>query len=169
MSRKIENQLLVGGSIMIAPIYEQNSAGRYVYCPEDMLLWKVSDFKNRKFTVVRKGHMYLDVDIDEVPIFIRKNSMLVIGNPAKNIDSLDNRELNVIAFVEGTAEYTYYDDDGVSFDYKKGKYLNMEIRIKKIKDDYKIDVKNSSKNYLNKLNFEIVDEKGNLKKKTVYI
>lgn len=169
MSRKIENQLLVGSSIMIAPIYEQNSVGRYVYCPEDMLLWKVSDFKNRKFTVVRKGHMYLDVDIDEVPIFIRKNSMLVIGNPAKNIDSLDNRELNVIAFVEDTAEYIYYDDDGVSFDYKKGKYLNMIIKIKKIKDDYKIDVKNNSRSYLNKLNFEIVDEKGNLKRKTIYI
>jgi alpha-glucosidase len=83
MSRRIENQLLVGGSIMIAPVYEENSTGRYVYCPEDMLLWKVSDFKSRKFNVVKKGHMYLDVKLDEIPIFIKKDSMLIIGNAAK--------------------------------------------------------------------------------------
>lgn len=168
-SRRIENQLLVGGSIMIAPVYEENSAGRYVYCPEDMLLWKVSDFKNRKFNVVKKGHMYLDVELDEIPIFIRKDNILVIGNTASNVDSLDNRELNVIAFVENKAEYIYYDDDGISFDYKKGNYSKITIKIEKTKNDYNIDVKNSKNSFLNKLNFEIVDQEGTLSKKTIYI
>ena len=37
-ARIVEDQLLVGESIMIAPVYEQNAIGRYVYLPEDMLL-----------------------------------------------------------------------------------------------------------------------------------
>jgi alpha-glucosidase len=169
MSRRIENQLLVGGSIMIAPVYEENSTGRYVYCPEDMLLWKVSDFKSRKFNVVKKGHMYLDVKLDEIPIFIKKDSMLIIGNAANNVDSLDNRELDVIAFVENKAEYIYYDDDGISFDYQKGNYSKVTIKIEKIRNDYNIDVENSKNSLLNKLNFEIIDQEGNLSRKTIYI
>ncbi|MBO4678574.1 MAG: alpha-glucosidase, partial [Lachnospiraceae bacterium] len=35
-AREVEDQLLVGDSIMIAPVYEQNANGRYVYLPEKM-------------------------------------------------------------------------------------------------------------------------------------
>jgi alpha-glucosidase len=84
--------------------------------------------------------MYLDVKLDEIPIFIRKDSMLIIGNAANNVDSLDNRELDVIAFVENKAEYIYYDDDGISFDYQKGNYSKVTIKIEKIRNDYNIDV-----------------------------
>ena len=36
--REVEDQLLVGDSIMIAPVYEQNRTGRNVYLPEEMKL-----------------------------------------------------------------------------------------------------------------------------------
>lgn len=35
-ARRVEDQLMVGESIMIAPVYEQNARGRYVYLPENM-------------------------------------------------------------------------------------------------------------------------------------
>ena len=35
---RVEDQLMVGESIMIAPVYTQNATGRYVYLPEDMLM-----------------------------------------------------------------------------------------------------------------------------------
>ena len=36
MARRIEDQLMLGNEIMIAPVYEQNAKGRYVYLPEEM-------------------------------------------------------------------------------------------------------------------------------------
>lgn len=167
MSRRIENQLLVGDSLMVTPIYEENAVGRYVYLPEDMLLWKVKDYKNREYSVVKEGHSYLDVDIDETPIFIRKNKMLVIGNHAQNVDSIDNRELNIIAFFNDRAEYIYYEDDGKTYDYKRGKYGEISIEIKKNEINYIINVVKKGNTSLKKLNFEIVDVDGNIERKVV--
>ncbi|MCQ6963927.1 hypothetical protein PV02_12775, partial [Methanolobus chelungpuianus] len=72
----------------------------------------------RKYEILEKGHRYLDIDIDEIPIFIRKNKVLVLGKHANTVDDIDNEELVVIAFVEDKASYTYYDDDGRTLDYR---------------------------------------------------
>ncbi len=36
MAIRVEDQLMLGNEIMIAPVYEQNARGRYVYLPEEM-------------------------------------------------------------------------------------------------------------------------------------
>ena len=36
MAIRVEDQLILGNEIMIAPVYEQNARGRYVYLPEEM-------------------------------------------------------------------------------------------------------------------------------------
>ena len=33
---RVEDQLMLGGEIMITPVYTQNAKGRYVYLPEEM-------------------------------------------------------------------------------------------------------------------------------------
>ena len=38
MAEQVEDQLLLGNELMIAPIYKQNAQGRYVYLPEEMML-----------------------------------------------------------------------------------------------------------------------------------
>lgn len=167
MSRKVENQLLVGDSLMITPVYEENAIGRYVYLPEDMLLWKVNNYKNRKYSIMKEGHGYLDVDINEVPIFIRKNKMLVIGNHAQNVESIDNSQLDVIAFVDDKAEYIYYDDDGKTYNYKNGEYAEIVIKIENKENNYVITVKNRGNTAIKKLKFEVLDSRGNIYKESV--
>ncbi|QXM06386.1 TIM-barrel domain-containing protein [Crassaminicella indica] len=169
MSKRVENQLLVGDSLMISPVYEENAKGRYVYLPEDMLLWKVEDYNDRSYQVVKAGHRYLEVDFSEIPIFIRKNKMLVLGKSAKNVESIDNGELHVIAFVTDKAKYIYYDDDGKSYDYKRGIYTQIVIEIYKQHEDYYINVDSTGNDQIEKLHFDIVDINGKIVKKTVNI
>lgn len=160
MSRRVENQLLVGDSLMISPIYEENATGRYVWLPEDMLLWKYRGNSNESYSIMRKGHMYLEAELNETPIFIRKNKMLVLGKPARNVETLESDELFVIAYVDGKASYLYYDDDGTSFDYQKGIHSEISIKIQKTENDYKISVQNNGNPKVQKINFEIVDSAG---------
>ena len=168
-SRRVEDQLLVGDSLMISPIYEENSRGRYIWLPEDMLLWKAKDYSERKYEIVEKGHRYLDIDIDEIPIFIRKNKVLVLGKHANTVDDIDNEELVVIAFAEDKASYTYYDDDGRSLDYRDGIYSKIIIEIEKREDDYQINVENHGNKDIKRLKLEIVDREGKVTKKTINI
>lgn len=166
-SRKVENQLLVGESLMISPIYEENAVGRYVWLPEDMLLCKFRIQGQKDFSIVKKGHMYLEAGLDETPVFIRKNKMLVLGNPAKNVDSMRKEELSVIAFVDDKASYRYYDDDGKSFEYKNGGYSEIFIEIQKTGHDFEVCVKNNRNESVKTIDFEIIDTNGNITNKTM--
>jgi alpha-glucosidase len=169
MCRKIENQLLVGESLMVAPIYEENAIGRYVFLPEEMLLWKVTDYRSRDYEIMKSGHHYINVEFEEVAIFIRKNRILVLGKHSNNVETLNNEHLNVIAFIEDEAHYMYYDDDGISKDYRKGQNNEISIHIKKQGEDYVININNNGNKGVSKLHFEIIDISGNVKKKTVNI
>ncbi len=94
-ARHIEDQLLVGDSIMITPVYEQNAVGRYVYLPEEMRLLIFKDADVNRTEVLPKGVHYIDVALDEVPIFIRKDKELPLCAPAQCTAKL-NREINDI-------------------------------------------------------------------------
>ncbi|VWL85957.1 glycoside hydrolase family 31 protein [Oceanivirga miroungae] len=90
LTREITDQILVGDSIMIAPIYEQNKKGRYVYLPEDMKMLKVKSKNDIKEEVLKKGHHYIEVNLDEFLIFVRKGKTFTLKNGGQSVDSMDS-------------------------------------------------------------------------------
>lgn len=113
---RVEDQLMIGNEIMIAPVYEQNARGRYVYLPEEMKFVKFSKEGQYKEEVLEKGHHYVEVALDEVPLFIRKDKCIPIVEAAQCVEELDTAHLELIGY-EGT-EYTLFEDDGVHKDYE---------------------------------------------------
>ncbi len=111
--------------------------------------------------------MYLEAKLNETPIFIRKNKMLLLGKPARNVEALEGNELYVIAFVDSKASYKYYDDDGRSLEYQKGAYSEILIEIQKTEDDFKITVENCGNEKVKKISFDIVDSSENITNKTI--
>ncbi len=96
--REVEDQLLVGDSIMIAPVYEQNKTGRYVYLPEDMKLVRFRSYNDYDTEVLEKGDHYIKVGLNEVPVFIRPGKELPLGKPARQVDKIDMNDLEIIRF-----------------------------------------------------------------------
>ena len=45
-ARQVEDEVMIGESLLIAPVYEQNARGRYVYLPEEMLQVRVKCSEN---------------------------------------------------------------------------------------------------------------------------
>lgn len=109
-----EDQLLYGSSLMLAPVYTQNAFGRYVYLPEDMLYVKYSGTGGRHFCVLDKGIHYLELTLEEFPLFIRRNQMLLLCHPDNTTETLDSSNLEIIAFADKSdyMSYELYDDDG---------------------------------------------------------
>ncbi|WP_297632988.1 TIM-barrel domain-containing protein [uncultured Clostridium sp.] len=135
MVREIEDQILMGDSLMLTPIVKQNANGRYVYLPEEMLLVKGKSLENLEYKVMEKGHHYIEAELDEVIFFIRKDKMLVLGEVAESVQAIDEKTIKVKAFIETEGSYTLYNDDGISKDYING-----------IKDEIKVVIKNKDKN-----------------------
>ncbi len=115
---QVEDQLMVGDSIMIAPVYQQNAKGRYVYLPEDMLFVKLSGENVTVKEKMKKGHHYIEVAMDEVPLFIKKGAVLPLCKPALSTEKLDLNSLQLIAYGDN-AKFNLYTDDGISKSYSK--------------------------------------------------
>ena len=80
-ARECETQLMLGEECMIAPVYEQNVSGRTVYLPEDMIFVKLSGERISK-EEMSKGLHYVNVALNEVPLFIKKGKTIPLCQSA---------------------------------------------------------------------------------------
>lgn len=121
-AQQTEDQLLLGESIMIAPVYTQNATGRYVYLPEKMKLVRMKSMTDIKTEVLEKGHYYIDVALDEVVFFIRPEKIVPYTMGGQFLEETEKQELKTLHFVTDKAEYELYEDDGYEKDYENPKH-----------------------------------------------
>ena len=114
---RIEDQLMLGNEIMIAPVYEQNARGRYVYLPEEMKFIKFLPDGSISEEVLAKGIHYVDVALNEVPFFIRSGKCIPVAEVAECVKDIDTEHLQLIGYKNSS--YTMYEDDGIHKDYDK--------------------------------------------------
>lgn len=109
---EVEDQLMVGNEIMIAPVYTQNAAGRYVYLPEEMMFVKFRADGSVFTEILPAGHHYVDIALAEVPLFIRKDHAIPVAAPCMSVEDLDTSTIRMLGWEN--AAYERYDDDGVN-------------------------------------------------------
>lgn len=107
---EVEDQLLVGDSIMIAPIYTQNANGRYVYLPEPMKLVRMRSMEDFDTEILEAGHHYVSCKLQELIFFLRPGQLVPCCKAAECTAKLDEEHLEILAFGDGS--YELYQDDG---------------------------------------------------------
>ena len=110
-AKTVEDQLMVGESIMIAPVYTQNAKGRYVYIPENMTALKLNADGSITESEIEKGHHYIDVALNEVVFFVKNGHCVPLCDRADNVDNIDENTIKLY----GTGDkYELYTDDGIT-------------------------------------------------------
>lgn len=115
---QVEDQLFVGESIMIAPVYEQNAEGRYVYLPEQMKLLRMRSMEDYEEEILPAGHHYVAAALNEVLVFIRPDHLVPTAKPQQKAEDVDFEHVTLLGYVVNEAVYEYYCDDGNSKDYE---------------------------------------------------
>lgn len=111
---KVQDQLLVGESLMIAPVYQQNMDGRYVYLPEEMKLIRFRSPDDYDEEILAAGHHYIDIALNETVLFLRKGHVLPLAAPAGHVERIDYSSIRYITFDAEASDYELYQDDGIS-------------------------------------------------------
>lgn len=122
---QVEDQLMMGESIMIAPVLQQNATGRYVYLPEEMKMLRFRSSSDYEEEILPKGHHYVNAKLDEVLLFIRPDKLIVVSDGGNCEPEVDFDQVKTIGFVKTEASYEYYCDDGQSREYDLEKNLRM--------------------------------------------
>ena len=118
IAAEVEDQMLVGDAIMIAPVYTQNAHGRTVYLPEDMMMIRLSSPEKREYVPMKKGHHYIRAELDEMVFFLRPDKVLPITQPGQTTQAMDFTQVELLCNVSCESECTVYHDDGFSKDYE---------------------------------------------------
>ena len=116
-AKEVEDELIVGDSILIAPVCEQNKSGRYVYLPEKMRLYRMRSQTDYDTEVMEKGDHYIECALNEVLVFVRPGCVLPLAD-ARNVRSsydVDFDDLTPLKFDENErVEYIRYFDGGLT-------------------------------------------------------
>lgn len=129
VAARTEDQVMLGGEAMIAPVYEQNARGRHVYLPEDMLLVRFRSAEDYDLVPMEKGHHWVALDTNEFPLFIRRGCVVPLSHGGEWVDAIDSRTLTLLGWADGEAVYQLYDDDGQSTQVELSSGLH-ELRVK---------------------------------------
>lgn len=115
MAATVEDQLMLGNEIMIAPVYTQNAKGRYVYLPEEMMFVSFLPDGSISTEILEKGHHYIPVPLNVVPLFIRSGKCIPVADAAESVAELDTDTIKLIGYKDSA--YVLYEDDGYTRDY----------------------------------------------------
>ncbi|TQK10439.1 glycoside hydrolase family 31 protein [Herbaspirillum sp. SJZ107] len=119
----IGTEYMFGPAFLVAPVTEQGQTEKDVYLPAG------SDWYNfwTKEKLAGGRWMKVAAPIDQIPVFVKAGSIVPIG---ADIQSTATRqaiaEIQVYPGKDG--EFSLYDDDGVSYDYEKGKSTTTRLR-----------------------------------------
>ncbi len=107
-----QDQLLLGDGCMIAPVYEQNASGRYVYLPEDMLMVRFRSGTDYDLVPLEKGDHWIDLALNEFPLFVKKNRAVLLCPGGESSELLDDARFTAVGQIEQDSVYELYRDDG---------------------------------------------------------
>ena len=118
----ISDQFLLGPSIMVCPVCSYKARSREVYLPCGCA-WYSYDGQ-RRFEGGRS--MTAPAPLDAIPLYVREGSILVCADGMQSTAERPS-ELKIRIFPGADADFTLYDDDGVSFGYEKGEFCTVAL------------------------------------------
>jgi len=128
---RVEDQLMLAGSCMIAPVYEQKARGRYVYLPEDMLMVRFRSAEDYDCIPMTKGDHWIDLEMNEFPLFIKKGQVIPLAKGAECVAQVDETRLALLGWLEHGTACTLYDDDGESMNIDLAAGLTLiDVQVK---------------------------------------
>jgi alpha-glucosidase/alpha-D-xyloside xylohydrolase len=116
------DEYLWGRDILVAPVFEKGAATRKVYLPHG----KWFDFWTEEL-IDGGREIERKVDLATMPLYVRAGAVLPLGPVKQYSDEPANAALNLIVYSGPNNASTLYDDDGRSFNYRRGEFMKMEM------------------------------------------
>lgn len=124
----MENQYLIGDSILVRPVTDPGATQVSVYFPRADEVWFDRD-TYEAFT--QTGSVTIAVSLSKIPTYQRGGTIIPLRERVRRASSLtlqDPVTLIVALNVNGTARGNLYLDDGQSYDYRKGNYVAVQFK-----------------------------------------
>jgi alpha-glucosidase len=127
-SIKYQNQFLFGDALMVAPV-ESTRFSEEVYLPKGEW-YRLST--GEKFTGSKA--IIVDAPLNDLPVFVKAGAIVPMQNLIQSTNEKGDGILEInVWYGKEANSFTYYEDDGTSYDYQKGTYYKRVINFDPVK------------------------------------
>ncbi len=143
----IDDQVLIGRYLMAAPILKPGQTARQVYLPQGTWFdwWDGYRYEGGRYILAQ-------APIHKMPLFVRAGAVIPMGPAMQYVGEKPLEPLSLHLFPGDKADFTLYEDDGISLDYELGKFATthyqlrgddrtVELEIFEREGDYKVPVR----------------------------
>ena len=117
------DEYLWGRDILVAPVVEQGANSRKLYLPHGV--WY--DFWTRER--LEGGREFMrPVDLETIPLYVRAGSILPLGPVKQYTAEQSDQPLSISIFPGADSSFLLYEDDGRSFNYRRGEWMGLRLR-----------------------------------------
>ncbi len=122
LKKEMKDQFMVGDNLLIAPLFAGETS-RKVVLPKG----KWYDFYTGK--LAGEGEVIIVTPgLSSIPVFVKDGGIIPMYAGNDGVDG-SAHPLEIRHYGEKSASYELYDDDGITFNYEKGDYLRIPIKV----------------------------------------
>jgi alpha-glucosidase/alpha-D-xyloside xylohydrolase len=116
------DEYLWGKNVLVAPVVEAGATSRRLYLPPASWydFWTGEHLEGGR-------EIERPVDLETLPLFIRAGSILPLGPVKQFVDEKVDGPLTVAIYPGADASFLLYEDDGRSFNHRRGEWMGTEI------------------------------------------
>ncbi|MBZ5561516.1 MAG: DUF4968 domain-containing protein [Acidobacteriia bacterium] len=136
------NEFLFGEDLLVAPVVTEGETQRKVYFPKGAWI----DFWTEKIYAGPKT-ITVDAPLDRIPMFARAGAIIPTRQVVEYVEQAPIDPLTFEIYPQDESSREYYEDDGISYAYRKGDYLRESLRVVDRKDGMTVKISSREGSY----------------------
>lgn len=117
------DEYLWGPDLLVAPVVEKGATSRRLYLPRgNWFDWWTEE------RVAGGREADRAVDLATTPLYVRAGAVVPLGPVKQYADEPSDAPLTLLVYPGGDGESSWYEDDGQSFNYRRGEWQRVMLR-----------------------------------------
>jgi alpha-glucosidase (family GH31 glycosyl hydrolase) len=116
------DEYLLGRSMLVAPVVERGASARKVYLPRGDWFDFWTGERTEGGREIRRA-----VDLETIPLYVHAGSILPLGPVKQYTEERVDQPALISIYPGADASFLLYEDDGISFNYRRGEWMGLQI------------------------------------------
>ncbi|MDD5065553.1 MAG: glycoside hydrolase family 31 protein [bacterium] len=133
-SYKFKHQYMIGDSVLAAPVTGWRCSKKVFFPAGEWI-----GIENM-FVTMGRSIRKLKVPVSQIPLFVKKGAIIPTGQDQRYVGEKKNNVLRFEIFPDKESSFDYYEDDGITDDYKNEKYIRIRVNVRSEDDRITVDL-----------------------------